>query len=530
MKKYFLIIFLFILSLLIPAFATDSNTEIIGTVNGEELLTSQFNRLLNAQMKKFYLGLNFDLFSPDYVNPEIINKRIEYLNKARAEGFSIKPNEVDKAVDDLISQNGNIENLISNAQKNNIPIANIKNKLAENLLLEKYYESKKRQELITQMVDEILVLQEAKSRNLIVPNEEVTKKLDLLISKQGGILPFLDFLKQNNATVQDAENEIRKKMVYDLVKQEVLADNKTNDTDPFKSFITDIQTKANIIVYINKVEGKEVPITAQANTANTEITDTASLRTKPYPTLTRTKVNQIAELEQKTNKILEAVNSPDVERVTDESLSKELLAARGKNSGFAIFKNRNDVPTLTKEQDDYVTSHLNHRSDLLVEGIGQSFEEANTAREKDINNLDKVELAKINELQVIKPLKDVEETPLNIISGKSIIIKPSGESLKTKWSKYKLARGEKKKIKEQQKEKEQMDNLLTQPNIIPGEPIAEQKQNTESEHVSDQNIKHEETANQVPNIQPQAPAQSSFSKELEELRHKIEQRRVTLKD
>lgn len=521
MKKYFLILFLFVSSFLIPAFATDSNNEIIGTVNGDSLLASQFNRLLNAQMKKFHLSLNFDLFSPDYINPEIINKRTEYLSKARKEGFSIEPNEVDKALDDLISQNGNIENLISNAQKNNIPIANIKEKLAENLLLDKYYESKKRQELLDKMVDENLVLQEGKSRNLAAPNEEVSKKLDLLISKQGGILPFLDFLKQNNATVQDAENEIRKKMIYDLVKQQILTENKTNDTDPFKSFITDIKTKANIIVYTNKVEGKETPIVAQANTANIETKDPSSLRTKPYPTLTRTKVNQIAELEQKTNRILEEankqenipvnspdlVNSPDVERVTDESLAKELLAARRQNSGFAIFKNRNDVPTLTKEQDDYVTSHLNHRSDLFVEGIGQSFEEANTAREQDINNLNKVELAKINETQIIKPL--------NTTKSKSI-----GKSFKDKWAKYKLAKEEKKK----------MDSLLTYPNIIPGEPIAQQQQNVESDPVSDQNIKHEETAIQIPKTQPQAPAQSAFSKELEELRQKIEQRRVTLKE
>ena len=51
MKKYFLILCLFVSSLLIPAFATDSNSEIIGTVNGDSLLASQFNRLFYKAKK-----------------------------------------------------------------------------------------------------------------------------------------------------------------------------------------------------------------------------------------------------------------------------------------------------------------------------------------------------------------------------------------------------------------------------------------------------------------------------------------------
>ncbi len=479
--NYSLFLLLLILILNINYSLAEENNEIIATVNGQSINTAQFNRLLNAQMIKFHHSLNFDLLSPDYKNPEVLKKRIEYLEKAKKENLEVTSDEINKALDKIISENGGIENLILNAEKNNIPVADIKTKLSENLLLDKYYEGIKREELIDHMVDELLVLEESKKQNVTVSDEEIKNKLDILISKQGGILPFIEFLKLNNATVQDAESEIKKRLAYNLLMQNIQKE--TNSKDSFKAFLSEKKSKANIIVYTNKVKGIEAPVIAENDTEHLK-----SLRAELYPALTKPSVNQIAELEQKPNDNL-PVNDPSVERLTDETFAKEALEQSNKQTDES-----NEIPLLTEEQQKQLFAHSNNTGSIAFEGD--------------------LELANVNEPRVLKPIEDTSQTPLNITRGKSIILKQKKESLKDKWNKLKLAKTEKQK-----------PELLTYPNIIPGEPIAEQNQQQEKQIESVNQLQATEPAITNPPVN-----QRDFSKELDELRRKIEQRRVTFKD
>lgn len=227
MKQFWSISLSIILSTIITfnsSYAVNSNDEIIGTVNGENLYLSQFNRLLNAGKKD--------------------------------------PNK-----------------------------------------------SLTKEKILELMINELLVLQEAKARNIDIPQEEIIKQLNLVKEKQGGEEAFRVFLTEYSATLEDAQNEIKNKLLYEKVKNEIMGE--------FKQFLTERKLTANIVVYNDKI----FPNIQEPN-----------LRTEQYPTITKSKIEEIKNLEIKTN----------------ELVKKESLL-------------------LSKEQLEYLESHTRQRQDITVD-------------------------------------------------------------------------------------------------------------------------------------------------------------------
>ena len=210
------------------------NDDILATINGENIYKKDFNRLYNAHKKQFHISYNFDLFTK---NPKAQVKREEQLSQAKENGLSVTFEELNIAVDKLINQFGTIESIENKAKENNLSLQDIKNKLSENLLLDKYFEATIKDKLTDKMVNELLVLQEAKLRNISIPNEETVKRVNLLKEKQGGEAGFKKFLAENNATIDDVNNEIKNQLLLELTKEAIL-----KETKDFKAYINKKKT------------------------------------------------------------------------------------------------------------------------------------------------------------------------------------------------------------------------------------------------------------------------------------------------
>ena len=225
MKKIFcyLVLFLF---LSLPCLSN----EIISTINSENLYLADFNRLYNAQKRRFQKEFNLNLYGE--LDPKVISKRKEFLLKAKIEGIDIKDEETNQ----LLAQTPD----------------DLKQRLKENLMLEKYFEKHARQKVLELMINERLALQTAKERKINIAESDITKKINAIKEKEGGEEGFLKFLKSNNATIDDAKKEIKNKLTYDHVKASF------TDEDAWTSFLHDVKLNADIVVYYNKIFEDEV--------------------------------------------------------------------------------------------------------------------------------------------------------------------------------------------------------------------------------------------------------------------------------
>ena len=181
-----------------------------------------------------------------------------------------------------------------------------KRKHNKDILENKEKEKKLKEKLIDQMINELLALQEAKKRNIQISEEEIISKLNLLLQKQGDESNFIQFLAENNATIEDTKNEIKNQILYERVKNEI---------PDFNSFIEQKKSEAGIVIYNSKIFPEE------NNTAKEQITEIPAIRTKEYPTFTKAKLDEIKKLEEKTNVFLKE----QIKQKVEETKYKEIV-------------------------------------------------------------------------------------------------------------------------------------------------------------------------------------------------------------
>ena len=252
MKKYLFFIFIsVILSFLTSGLclATESNEEIIGTVNGENIYLKEFNRLYNAQKKK-------------------------------------------------LEKNGPID------------------KVTEKTIKEK---------LLDLIIDEYIILEEAKERNIQIPDEVLATRLNQIKEKVGGEEGFNKFLSENNATIEDAKREIKNQLQYSIVKNQLEFKQSKDPSFNYKDFLTEKKSKSNIVIYKEKMFPKEENKDL-IKEQQTEAQEAIALRNNPYPTITKSKVDEIKKLEKNTNEILRqniSIEPPAVQIKNDKSPVKK---------------------------------------------------------------------------------------------------------------------------------------------------------------------------------------------------------------
>ena len=320
----------------------------------------------------------------------------------------------------------------------------------------KEFEETTKNKVLDKMINELLVLQEATARDIKTPEEEITKKINLIKEKQGGEEAFKKFLNENTATIEDAQNEVKNQILFELVKNEIIKEN--ND---FISFINNKKSVATIIIYNDEInvqdENKDKQV-AQAQPApeelNKPLSDTA-LRANPYPTITKSKVEEIKKLEEKTNQIVQE----------QEKLQQAI-----------------DVASIT---------------------------EPTIIRPLPPENKNQEEIVKVINAPVTKFNKE------KFKAWKEKVLK----------NKFKIARAEKSKIREQETQPQQPTAQVAPP--PPQEPQNLNQPKAESQYsarLNDLNIFKRGNVN-LQSIQ----STNDISKELEDLRNKIEQRRVAPK-
>lgn len=471
MKKIYFIFLISLFFLTNFAYGEESTRDIFGKVNNQNLYLNDFNRLLNAQKKKFHNSLNFDLFSTSN-NTEATLKREEHLKKARSEGLSQTSDEFNNTWYELVEKSGGYEGLENKAKEKNLTILDVKNKLKENIALDKYFEKHIKNKIIEIMINEQIALEEAKKRNLQVNEAEIQKRLDFIKGKQGSEEGFKAFLEENNATIEDVKNEIKNQMLYDQLKNKLVKEN-TN----FKAFLNKKKLESNIIVYNDKIQPQVQKIKVQAT--NPEI------RTNEYPTLTKTKVEDIKKLEEKTNEIIQEIKEaqkPSESEKTTVTASKTKLSFKFNLPKLSkIKKEENKDTLLIKANSDDFEKHIKQRKTVIIE-------------EENIGNVNP-------EPVVIEPIN--KKSKLSRNSFKNF------KKIKGKIDKIKLSLQQARKPEIKTEIVEQTAQKIESPELRP----------------------------LLPSIKADLPIQASvsqpskldsLSKEIEELRRKIEQRRISV--
>ena len=101
-----------------------------------------------------------------------------------------------------------------------------------------------KKKLVEQFINETLILQAAQAKNINITEGEITKKLNLIKEKQGGEEAFNRFLSENNATLEDARNEIKNQILIQSIR---------NQVDDIDDFIAIRKSKSDIIIYKDKI-------------------------------------------------------------------------------------------------------------------------------------------------------------------------------------------------------------------------------------------------------------------------------------
>lgn len=309
MKKYFfqtvLFVVLFFNFTLWAQGNLETKNEIIGTVNGENLYLNEFNRLFNAQNKK-------------------------------------------------------------------------------------YEKESAREIILDQMIDKMLVMQEAKSRSLNVSEAEINRRLDLIKERQGGEEAFTNFLAQNDATIEDAKNEIKNQILFDFLKNSI----ESKEGKSFKSFISAKKINSDIVIFTSKI--------------NPQKDKAANLRIKEYPTITKSRVKEVEQLDEETKNIIAEIES-------NINITKD-----------------NDVPLLNEEQIKALNSKTKHPSSfVIIEENEPSSENEQRENTKTITELPSpqqnqiaIDINKVTEPLILDPIKPTEVKKTTSLLKEQLTLNP----------------------------------------------------------------------------------------------------------
>lgn len=348
-------------------------------------------------------------------------------------------------------------------------------------------EKELKEKLVNQLVDKILILQEAEERNIQVPEEEITKRLELIKDKKGGEEKFITFLQENNATIEDAKNEIKDQILQNLIINSFTNESTSNQT--VKSYFTEKRKNADIVIFTSKI--------FDAHQGPSDVT--ATIRTKEYPTLTKSKVDEIKKLEEETNKIID--------------------------------------------------SQIRHKEDIVIEEevIGKSSHET---KEKTIDPKSKIQEAKkegeiniedIEEPTVLRPITKESTKGWREKISKNLKLRFNPlDGIKNKLQKRRLAKNADIELRKIQESIVPIVQVPAEPPPKPQENLTELVliPNDENEPYSElillpnednETINSNEDPFKTP-ITGQALEKSDFSYELNELIKRIEQRKVTLRE
>lgn len=561
LKRYLMLIaILFLIYSFIQVGATENiNDEIIATINNENIYLSDFNRLLKAQKNLYEKELDFNLFSKTK-NEQAISKRASELSKAQKE-ITITEEELNNSWNKLITEFGGSEKLESKAKENNLSLEEIKNKLKENLSLERYFEKVGREKLVELMLNEMIFLQEAKARDLKISEEDINKKINFIKQREGGDEAFEKFLQANNATIEDAKKEIKNQLISKFIKAILQSENVD-----LKSFLTEKKEKATIIVYNDKILQKEqanTEIKPEAQTTQTvqqveTVNEAITLRTKEYPIISKSKLEEIKNLEEKTNEIIQESG------VTEQEAGISTKPRFSLKKLFKIDKDpKEEVPLLTNEQQKDLEKHFREKQEISIEEITDKDGETTTeikTQSSELQSLniqqaqilqDKkevVELSKLSGTQVIEPINKPKErkrflhlsfrpkgarlaqqswvAQLSVLSSK---LSNSTKSLKENLKKIKFAKKETNKETKAAESLVPGEEITMKEGLVVGIPKVTNKESevkeikTQSVDINTLNVL--KNSGGLQNIQ----TKDTFSKELEELRRKIEERKVGIK-
>jgi hypothetical protein len=263
--------------------------------------------------------------------------------------------------------------------------------------------------ILNQMIDRTLVMQEAKLKGLTVNEAEINKRLDFIKEKQGGEEAFINFLTQNNATIEDAKNEIKYQILFDHIKNSIEA----KDGKPFKSFLEAKKLNSDIVVFISKIN--PVKDTTPANKNKPEQSESISLRTKEYPAITKSKVKELEKLDEDTQNIIAEMEKSVTESTEIQPIEGIINESKLEKRKFGFpFRGKTDTVTLlNEEQIKALDSKTKYNNNYVMEEENKPDLENNQKEIiETIPGTEKNELAidinKVTEPLILDPIKSTD--------------------------------------------------------------------------------------------------------------------------
>lgn len=374
--------------------ANAGKKDVIAVVNDEEIYLQNFNRLLTAQEKSYIKENSLGLFKT--ADKESEGNRKKTLTEAKKLGIVFKNNELDRMWLEKVQEVGGMKKLKAKAKAYDIPVSDIKKKFKEDVVLNRYFDKHKKDKLVEVLINEVLVIQEAENRNIDVTEDEVNNRLALLKIKSGGEAVFNKLLKQNNATVSDAENEIRNEILYNKVKKDICKSIIVHDdeiinyynendkqfkknnislesvSDHIESILKDKKSKKYFNSYLNRKKAtSSIIIYNNYLSSNSQITEKKSSPFEP-PKL----VHKIKEPVEKTESISQKKDSNIIETKKTAQKIDKLQETLDKitNSRAVKAKNKKEEIQPVRKRAPFVVKRIKRRiepvsNNLLLEKI-----------------------------------------------------------------------------------------------------------------------------------------------------------------
>ncbi len=403
--------------------------------------------------------------------------------------MSISYDDFSLAWEKLLRSSGGIGKLEKKGKENRLLLVDIQRKLEDNLLLDKYFEKQIKVKLLGLMVDEAIILSEAKLRNIDVDEEEIENRLEVIRQKHGGNEGLIMFLASNNATLEDARREIRNQFLYEMVKESISSELNTTNKEKIKAYFNMKKRTAQITINSQGLFWKDVidalelskPGVSSVNVVHVD----SSPKSAPVPAKQMVKsvdtkaalVNEKSNLNEITKKIADEVKK-------QYSTEKALLEKKLLEKELALKIEKEKAEKLKLE-----ASKKNEIENLLIEKqveLARLTEELHKKNEELKKNVRAEALLVEKQLEanrLAEELKNKEETE-QLLVERQVETEKLMEELKIKGeSEKQLAEQqlETQRLAEELNKKEEAERLLAEKEIEANRLASELKKKEDAE-------------------------------------------------
>ena len=243
MKKIKLTLILFLTLNSLKALPETNN--IIACINHIPVYSNEFNRLFRAHLKKFERQYLFDPWQSSSLNE--LEDRYKLIEEAKNKNILSKSQDILGYKNYFRQKSENLGSPINTYDLNSYA--------EENALLLQFFQKEALKNIQDNLIEKVLILEEAKKHNLQIALWETDNRLAELKNKYKNEEEFKKFLRNNNATELELKAGMEEQIMVEILK------NKFAENGNFEEWLN--TTKENSLIEFALLEQENKALSCQ---------------------------------------------------------------------------------------------------------------------------------------------------------------------------------------------------------------------------------------------------------------------------